>query len=283
MVRIAFAIMLIFIATTNCALRDCSKDELVDIAIEANRAHKDALGLPSIGLQNYAELDELDLIREIKHLAKEGGKTVQLGIKNSLLGLRKLHVYPVFEAISHLPREKLFKLCSIVDEYARQKHGFGGLMDRFNEYSTKERIVEALESFAKDRSISGDQVMNITFVINSMNVYEAAIEHLNIEYLKIEYLKAFALGIEKLSRHVNKANVEVEPLKNIDSLTSKQVFEKIREFVGVLIENSDEPFDTLKALYHINCWDIIANSEKISGEELYYSIKAQLILNEENN
>jgi hypothetical protein len=40
--------------------------------------------------------------------------------------------------------------------------------------------------------------------------------------------------------------------------------------------------DTLEVLNTINCWDIIANSENFSGEELYNSIKAQLRLNREN-
>jgi hypothetical protein len=199
MVKIAFAIMLIFIATTNCALKDCSKDELVEIAIEANRAYKVARNISPIGLQNYAALDELNLIREIKRLARVGGITVQLGIKNSLLGLRKLHVYPVFEAVSRLPRDKLFELCRRVDEFARQKHEFmGGLMNNINDYSTKERIVEALESFAKSWRVSGDQIMEILFKIDSILLYEVTIEH-----LKIEYLKAFALGIEKLSIYVS--------------------------------------------------------------------------------
>ena len=66
MVKIAFAIMLIFIATTNCALKDCSKDELVGIAIEANHAYKVALGLPPIGLQNYDDLHESELKEEIQ-------------------------------------------------------------------------------------------------------------------------------------------------------------------------------------------------------------------------
>ncbi len=57
MVKIAIVIMLIFIATTNCALEDCSKHELVKIAIEANRAHKVALKISSIGLQNYDDLN----------------------------------------------------------------------------------------------------------------------------------------------------------------------------------------------------------------------------------
>jgi hypothetical protein len=275
MVRIAFAIMLIFIATTNCALKDCSKDELVDIAYEANHAFKVALGLPSIGLQNYAALDELDLIREIKRLAKEGGKTVQHEIKNYLLKLRKLHVYPVFEAVSHLPREELFELCRRVNEFARQKHGFmGGLMDNINEHSSNVRIVEALESFAKSWSVSGDQVMNIAFQIDSMNVYEATIEH-----LKIEYLKAFALGIEKLSRHVNKTFLLGGLHDYIDSLTTKEVFEKISEYVVDLAEKEE---DTLEVLNDINCWDIIANSENFSGEELANAIQAQLEISREN-
>jgi len=271
MVKIVFAIMLIFIATTNCALKDCSKDELVEIAIEANRAYKVARNISPIGLQNYAALDELNLIRAIKRLAKEGGITVQHGIKNSLLKLKKLHVYPVFEAVSHLPREELFELCRRVNEFARQKHGFkGGLMNNINEYSSKVRMIEALESFAKSWSVSGDQVMNIAFEIDSINVYEAAIEHLNIEYLK-----AFALGIEKLSRHVNKTNSLERLHDSINSLTTKEVFAKIGEFVVDLIANSD---DTLEALNDINCWDIIANSEKISGEELAKAILAQLYL-----
>jgi hypothetical protein len=272
MVRISFAIMLIFIATTNCALKDCSKDELVDVAYEANHAFKVALGLPSIGLQNYAALDELDLIREIKRLAKEGGKTVQHEIKNYLLKLRKLHVYPVFEAVSHLPREELFELCRRVNEFARQKHGFmGGLMDNINEHSSNVRIVEALESFAKSWSVSGDQVMNIAFQIDSMNVYEATIEH-----LKIEYLKAFALGIEKLTRHVYKINEAGGPLDDFDSLTTKEVFDIISEYVIYLAEKEK---NTLDIINDINCWDIFANSENVEGEELYNAIQAQLSLN----
>mgnify|MGYP000087163874 CR=1 FL=1 len=275
MVRIAFAIMLIFIATTNCVLKDCSKDELVDIAYEANHAFKVALGLPSIGLQNYAALDELDLIREIKRLAKEGGKTVQLGIKNSLLKLRKLHTYPVFEAVSHLPREELFELCRRVNEFARQKHGFmGGLMDNITDYSTKERIVEALESFAKSWSISGDQIMEILFKIDSMFVYEAAIEH-----LKIEYLKAFALGIEKLSRHVNKTFLKGGLHDYIDSLTPIQIYEKIHELVQEFEGKEEET--TLEVFDNIECYDIIANSENMHGEALANTLQAQLRLKRE--
>jgi hypothetical protein len=271
MVRIAFAIMLIFIATTNCALEDCSKDELVDIAIEANRAHKDALGSLSIGLQNYAALNESGLIGEIRGFAEIGGETVESVIKNSLLGMRKLHVYPVFKAISHLPKEMLFELCRRVDELARQKHeSEGGLMDNINDNSTNKRIVEALKNFAKLRSVSGDQVMNLAFEIDSIKAYEVAIMHLNIKYLK-----ALALGIEKLSRHVNKTNSRERLHDSINSLTTMEILTKLGEFVIDLIENSD---DTLKALNDINCWDIIANSEKMSGEELAKAILAQLYL-----
>ena len=271
MAKIIMAIMLIFIASTHCALRDCSKEQLVQIAVEANAAYKQALGLPAIGLPHFGGYETDDLANEIRRFAKEGGHAVQAVVKNLLLSFKKLHAYPVYEVVSTLPRKDLFELCRRVQEFARSITPFmGGLMDNINEYTTGERIIEALQSFVESWNVSVEKVMEIAFEINSAALYEAVSEKLNINFLK-----ALALGVEKMHNHVRGLFLLGGLHDYIDSLTPRKIIEQISNFLGNLIEVRPE---LLEALTDIKCWEIIANSENLSGQELVNELTVQLSL-----
>lgn len=273
MAKIIMAIMLIFIASTHCALRDCSKEQLVQIAVEANAAYKEALGLPAIGLPYFGGYEINELISEIRRFAKEGGNTVQKVIKNLLLSFKKLHAYPVYEVVSTLPRNDLHELCRRVNEFARNSQVtpfMGGLTDNITEYTPVERIIEALQSFVQSWNVSVEKVMEIAFEINSAALYEAVSEKLNINFLK-----ALALGVEKMHNHVRGLFLLGGLHDYIDSLTPRKIIEQISTFLGNLIEVRPE---LLEALTDIICWEIIANSENLSGQELVNELTVQLSL-----
>lgn len=254
MSKIILAIMLIFIASTNCALEDCSREELEQIAIKASAAFRKAYNLPSVQLpfhlkgiqihdlsQEIERFETKDLIREIRRLPIKKGNVVISSIQdiidNSLLALRKFHIYPVFEIVSNFEKEDLLKFCKTVEDYARSKHLFmGGLMNNISEDSSNNEISEALKSFAESWGVSRQELMNIANqVVNYKVLYNA----------------------QRLTRDENFYEAVLNAYAKIEK-EDKELFQKLK----------------LDTSCSVDCWEILANSQILTGEELVMELHA---------
>lgn len=268
MAKIAIAIMLIFIASTHCELRDCSKEELVKIANKVNNA---VLTDNLLGLPNFSDFDKIELIEFIEQKTKERGDYVQMMVHDELLNLNKLFLFPTFEAVASLPKDQLIELCIKVQELARslqEKPFMGGLMDNISDKSTVKDIITALRSFVDSWGVPVDKIMDLAFQINTPVLIEAV-------GVKIDFLRALALGVEKMHNHLLRLPVHGQLIGEINSMNPKEIINRIREFNGNLLEKTPN-IELLEAVTDIKCWEILANSKNLSGEELVDKIHAQL-------
>lgn len=256
---LSLATMLIFITLANCELDDCSKKELVQIAIKANAALRESKYLPQtvqipiyirgIEVHDLSKENELferkDLIDYIKNLAERESMfniMVQNAIDDSLLELRKYRVFPVFEIFSYFPKEDLLNFCKDVEDYARDNYTFlgEGLLDNISSESSPKEIAQALKSFAQSRNIPRQELWDLATDKRFKALYEAQIKELdkNLHNLS-EDSDSFTLAIEKIQ-------------KEDESIFDELEFEET----------------------NIEYWEILANSKNRTGKQLVNELRA---------
>lgn len=255
--NIIITIMLIYIAFTNCALEDCSGEELAQIADKAFKAVNWEQGTPMMFprdiksfLKSDAEgeyYDRQDLIDYINFLPKYRQEGVKEVIESLLLSFKKLHVYPIYEIFSYLEKDDLINLCQSVEKLARTKHliikGLSNSIHESENPSNKE-ILELLKSFAKRWNISNQELWNVAAKSNIFVLSNAKSNFdKNIDYDLTYCTELLSAAIKKILKedpnmlsipHESKYVNYWEILANSQNLTDKELINELHSLAKTL-------------------------------------------------